>query len=146
MIQFNIVPLIVESQVSAGGKYAHLKCIESCVRYVKRAHSTIHHRWNKYSFKVEKSWKFLDVNSRLSEGQSSISQMKFCGKLQVCCTLCSQALSHRRITPLLRWPEHSMCPENAYNYSGFHVRLVFQVGHHSELPQLCSFCAYAHEH
>ena len=113
---------------------------------MKAAHSTIHHRWNKYFFKVENIWKLLDANSRLSERQSNISQLKFCNKFWVCCALCSQALSHRRITPLLRWPGHSTCPQNAYNYSGFHVRPVFQVGHHSKLPQLCSFCAYAPNH
>lgn len=101
---------------------------------------------NKYSFKVKNSWKLLDTNSRLCEGQSNISQLKFCSKFQVCCVLCSQALSHRRITPLLRWPWHITCPQNAYNSTAFHVRLVFQVDHQSELPQLCSFCAYAPNH
>lgn len=44
MLQFNIVPLMVEAPVSAGSNYAHPKCIEHCVTYVKTAHSTIHHR------------------------------------------------------------------------------------------------------
>lgn len=126
MLQFNLVLLMVESPVST--------------------HSTVHHRGNKHSFKVENSWKLLDANSRLSEGQSNISQLKFCGKFQVCYALCSQTLSHKRMTPLLRWPGHITCPQNEHNSSVFHVRLVFQVGQHSEMLQLCSFCAYVPNH
>jgi len=70
----------------------------------------------------------------------------FVCKFRVCCALCSQASSHRRITPFLRWLGHITCPQYAYNATGFPVRPVFQVGHQSELPQLCSFCAYAPNH
>jgi len=36
--------------------------------------------------------------------------------------------------------------EKACNSSDFQVRPVFQVGHHVELPQLCSCCTYALNH
>jgi hypothetical protein len=37
-------------------------------------------------------------------------------------------------------------PQKVCNFLGFKARPVFQVGHHDQLPELCSFCTYALKH
>jgi hypothetical protein len=41
---------------------------------------------------------------------------------------------------------HFLYPQKAYNSLVFQAWPVCQVGHHAELPQLCSCCAHASNH
>jgi hypothetical protein len=64
---------------------------------------------------------------------------------RVCCAVCGRPLLLNAIASSLR-SGHFPWSQKSRNSTDSHTRPVSQVGHHVELPQLCSFCACASNH
>jgi hypothetical protein len=59
---------------------------------------------------------------------------------------CLLSITHAIVKKIGTFSPDSPCPQKAYNSSDYRGRPVFRVGHHFELPQQFSLCAYSSNH